>query len=697
MPASTLPETSPKEEIIHQLGLALCHISEHNTRQPKPKEPGIIELAHSIKTHGQTTAAIVRPHPKNKGEYEIGAGARRRVACEVAGLGTLAAVIRELDDTAFEELILVENLQREDPDPRAEIELIDRLVKRGLHTAEEISAHLGKPQHWAQRRLQFLKVVPELRKIWTTKDQYGDGDITHFTIEMMDLLGTLPPETQRRLAKDYEDNRLDVYELERCTTRPALQTWLDAEILCRLDNAPFDLNDPRFFVKGCGPGCATDSSTIDALFDDFGDKKQCGRCLNSGCFKQRLALFQESKLAELEKEHGKDLPVVSREYYSGPVKIGNRQLRPVHVYKVEAKASPGARKVLVLNGAAGEVKIGYVAKERSSGGGSNGSSGGGAARKLQSPAVRLKERKQILQGKRWALVHEELEKALDASKHTEATENVIDLVAVFGLPFKAEMCYGDMKPWKKFDARLKDGWPVHPTYRPTKALSPVKHREAALWHGVCTVLKSIMKPIGNVGDNPRYEPMMRRIAALIKFPIDERKKEADLKILPPRSWGKVDPHTLEPIKPEKILKLPGRNVPESFATKNEKRALNERAESIARTGGKVKCLFCDYVASPISLRQHWCENAPQKNGAKSAKLTKEQWRDAMDANKKSPHGHGRSLADEQRAVNKEVRKIKTRAQKKRRGLTVAGRERLNAAMKARWAARRADAKKASKK
>jgi ParB/RepB/Spo0J family partition protein len=578
-----LPAPGPaRTETIHQLALALCHISEQNTRQPKPKEPGIIELAQSIKTHGQTTAAIVRPHPKKKGEYEIGAGARRRVACEVAGLGTLAAVVRELDDTAFEELILVENLQREDPDPRAEIELIDRLVKRGLHTAEQISAHLGKPQHWAQRRLQFLKVVPELRKIWTTKDEYGDGDITHFTIEMMDLLGTLPPETQRQLASDYEDSNLDGYDLIRCTTRPALQKWLDKEILCRLDNAPFDLNDPRFFVKGCGPGCATDSSVVSALFDPFGDKKECGRCLNTTCFKKRLALFQESKLAELEKEHGKDLPVVTREHlgYNATVRIGERQLKPTHVYNLAAKPAPGSRKVLVVNG--GELGIGYLPKESARSSSSNGSGNNGSTKRVASPAVRLKERKEILQGKRWSLVHEELEKAVTAAKHTDATENVIDLVAIFGLPFKAEMCYGDMKPWKKFDARAKEGWPVHPTYemyRPTKALPPVKNREAALWHGVCTVLKSIMKPIGNVGDVPRYEPMMRRVAALIKFPIDERKKAADLKILPPRSWGKVDPHTLEPVK-EKSPYGQGRSL------EKEQRAVNKEVAKIKARGAK---------------------------------------------------------------------------------------------------------------
>ena len=40
---------------------------------------------------------------------------------------------------------------------------------------------------------------------------------------------------------------------------------------------------------------------------------------------------------------------------------------------------------------------------------------------------------------------------------------------------------------------------------------------------------------------------MIRVAAIIKFPIAERKRAADLQFLPPKSWGAVDPHTLQPV------------------------------------------------------------------------------------------------------------------------------------------------------
>ena len=122
MKTTTNGTANGHEEIV-SLPLGSILISEHNTRQPSPKEPGIIELARSLKEIGQTTPAIVRPHPKKKGHYELAAGARRRVASELAGRDALACIIRSLDDDAFEELLLVENLQREDPDPRAEVKL----------------------------------------------------------------------------------------------------------------------------------------------------------------------------------------------------------------------------------------------------------------------------------------------------------------------------------------------------------------------------------------------------------------------------------------------------------------------------------------------------------------------------------------------------------------------------------------------
>ena len=241
----------PAPEVIQKLALTVTHVSVLNTRQPK-RDPGIIELARSMKT-GQTTPAIVRPFPGRDGHYEIGAGSRRRTAAEQPEAGpltTIDAIVRELSDADFEELILVENLQREDPDPKAEAKLLERYVAQGARTAEEISARIGKPKHWVLRRLQLLKVIPALRKSWEGSETRNPS-IAHFSVDMMELLGSLPVALQEKVSKEWR--------LRDCRNRAALKQFLEKNVLCDLSTAPFDLNDPRFFVKGCGPGCASDS------------------------------------------------------------------------------------------------------------------------------------------------------------------------------------------------------------------------------------------------------------------------------------------------------------------------------------------------------------------------------------------------------------------------------------------------------
>src|ERR1043166_9706758 len=78
MKTQTETKPPPAAETVRQIPLADAIISEQNTRQPTPKDPDVRELAKSIAEIGQTTPAIVRPHPKQKGKYEIGAGAKRR-------------------------------------------------------------------------------------------------------------------------------------------------------------------------------------------------------------------------------------------------------------------------------------------------------------------------------------------------------------------------------------------------------------------------------------------------------------------------------------------------------------------------------------------------------------------------------------------------------------------------------------------
>lgn len=69
------------------------------------------DTAASIKEHGVLVPAIVRP--REAGGYEIVAGHRRHFASQLAGLETMPAVIRNLDNDAATIIMVDSNIQRE--------------------------------------------------------------------------------------------------------------------------------------------------------------------------------------------------------------------------------------------------------------------------------------------------------------------------------------------------------------------------------------------------------------------------------------------------------------------------------------------------------------------------------------------------------------------------------------------------------
>lgn len=70
-----------------------------------------MELQQSIEDYGVISPLVVRPI--DSGGYEIISGHRRKAACEVAGIDTVPAFVRELDDTAAVIALVDSNLHRE--------------------------------------------------------------------------------------------------------------------------------------------------------------------------------------------------------------------------------------------------------------------------------------------------------------------------------------------------------------------------------------------------------------------------------------------------------------------------------------------------------------------------------------------------------------------------------------------------------
>ena len=97
-------------ERVVELSLAEMHPFKNHPFKVLDDEK-MLDTAESIREHGVLVPAIVRP--REEGGYEIVAGHRRHHASQIAGLDTMPAIVRNLDDDAATIIMVDSNLQRE--------------------------------------------------------------------------------------------------------------------------------------------------------------------------------------------------------------------------------------------------------------------------------------------------------------------------------------------------------------------------------------------------------------------------------------------------------------------------------------------------------------------------------------------------------------------------------------------------------
>ena len=90
-----------------------------NPAQPRRtfSETELEELANSIQQRGVLQPILLRPDPDAPNQYQIVAGERRWRAAQRAGLQTIPAVVRDMDELQLLEVGIIENVQREDLNP----------------------------------------------------------------------------------------------------------------------------------------------------------------------------------------------------------------------------------------------------------------------------------------------------------------------------------------------------------------------------------------------------------------------------------------------------------------------------------------------------------------------------------------------------------------------------------------------------
>jgi ParB family chromosome partitioning protein len=144
-------------EGAREIPIELVH---RNPDQPRQhfSEAEIAELEESIRTSGVLQPILVRPSPKQAGEFEIIAGERRWRAAQRAGITAIPALVRELSDDRAYEIAIIENVQREDLNAMEEARAYEILMSRMGYTQEQASKAVGKSRSHLANTLRLLQL-----------------------------------------------------------------------------------------------------------------------------------------------------------------------------------------------------------------------------------------------------------------------------------------------------------------------------------------------------------------------------------------------------------------------------------------------------------------------------------------------------------------------------------------------------------
>jgi ParB family transcriptional regulator, chromosome partitioning protein len=147
--------------------------------KPNPRNPRkmfadaeLDELAASIKEHGIIQPIVARPLRGASDQFEIVAGERRWRAAQRAGLHEVPIVPVEVSDTDALEIMIIENVQREDLNAIEEARGYHALADEFKRTADEIAKVVGKSRSHIANTMRLTKLPEDVQ------DLIGSGKLS---------------------------------------------------------------------------------------------------------------------------------------------------------------------------------------------------------------------------------------------------------------------------------------------------------------------------------------------------------------------------------------------------------------------------------------------------------------------------------------------------------------------------------------
>ena len=165
-------------------------------------EEKLNELAKSIQSSGVLTPIIVRRAGQ---QYQIIAGERRVRASKLAGLTTISAIVRTVDDDTMAAVALIENLQRDDLDAIEEAQAYQTMMEKLKLTQNELAKRIGKSRTHITNTLRLLNLPEKIQ------EYVLDGSLS---MGHARALITLDKERALKIAKRVIDEKLSVRDVE---------------------------------------------------------------------------------------------------------------------------------------------------------------------------------------------------------------------------------------------------------------------------------------------------------------------------------------------------------------------------------------------------------------------------------------------------------------------------------------------------
>lgn len=156
-------DLTPKAKPMSEMAEVAISSIEPNPLQPRTAfdEEALGELSASIAQLGLIQPITLRR--RADGKYTIISGERRWRAAQMAGLETLPAYIREVDDENLHAMALVENIQRQDLNAIEIAISMQRLIEECGLTQEAMADKVGKKRSTVSNYLRLLSLPSEVQ------------------------------------------------------------------------------------------------------------------------------------------------------------------------------------------------------------------------------------------------------------------------------------------------------------------------------------------------------------------------------------------------------------------------------------------------------------------------------------------------------------------------------------------------------